>query len=507
MGSSIDGREEEIMKIKLCLITILVGIMSATATSGSTLHAAEYNTLSTTNFNRDSTYLDTFIPAQMYTLNIPGVTACVIKDGQIIWTGAYGYADISQSIEAADTTLFMLASISKNVTGTAMMQLWENDSFDLDDNINDYLPFSVIHPLYPDSVITFDMLLTHTSGIIDRNSTLAPLFHWGGDSPIPLDTFLYNYLTPGGYYYQPNNFSSWTPGTGYSYSNVTSTLVGYLVEVITDSFPTYCYDYIFAPLEMYETSWFLAGLDTSNVAIPYQYTGGQFVPYGHWGHPIYPSFQLRTNTLQLARFLIAFMQYGEIDTVRILDSATVALMTTVHDSVLAPNQGLHWKRQTLGGRLLWGHDGATLGVGTAMWYCRDEDSGVIILTNGEPDSLTTIMHELFEYAAQHGIAENNIAPAIIAKLHVTPNPFHSNTEIRYSILDTRFSMTNPKLGIYDACGRLVRSFNLESSIENQESAISWHGDDNAGRKLPSGTYFVILKSDEYTETQKLLLVR
>ena len=73
----------------------------------------------------DSTELDSFIVETMNTEHIPGVAACVVKDGQVIWTGTYGWAHIEDSIEVADTTVFLLASISKTVTAMALMQLWE----------------------------------------------------------------------------------------------------------------------------------------------------------------------------------------------------------------------------------------------------------------------------------------------------------------------------------------------------------------------------------------------
>lgn len=92
-------------------------------------------------------------------------------------------------------------------------------------------------------------------------------------------------------------------------------------------------------------------------------------------------------------------------------------------------------------------------------------------------------------------------------LNVLPNPFLYTTKIRYSILDSRLMIENPTIRIYDATGRLVRSFNPESTIENQESAISWYGDDNAGRKLPDGIYFVTLQTTERTLTEKVILLR
>lgn len=61
--------------------------------------------------------------------------------------------------------------------------------------------------------------------------------------------------------------------------------------------------------------------------------------------------------------------------------------------------------------------------------------------------------------------------------------------------------------IYDVSGRLVKSFNLESNIQNQGSTISWHGDDDAGRKLPSGVYFITLQAGDYRTAEKVLIIR
>ena len=346
--------------------------------------------------------LDSFIVETMDTYHVPGLSACVVKNGQILWTGAYGYANIEHDIEVADTTVFILASISKTFTAVALMQLWEEGLFGLDDDINDYLPFSVVNPGHPDSVITFRMLTAHTSSINDNWSVLESLVVWGGDSPIPLDTFLVNYLVPGGVYYDSSmNFNPLAPGNQWDYCSVGIGLVAYLVEAISGtSFDRYCQDSIFTPLEMHETSWFLAGLDTSNIAQPYYYAGGTYHPYEHWGFAAYPAAQLRSSMLQLVRFLIAFMQKGQIDSVRILDSATVDSMTTVQYPEIRSNQGLVWYMRLVNGRWVWGHPGGYYGCRTVISYYPEESSGVVILTNGESSTGRHLIEaELYEFVS------------------------------------------------------------------------------------------------------------
>lgn len=348
--------------------------------------------------------LDWFINMQMAALHVPGLAACAVKDGQVDWAGHYGYANIANGIEVADTTLFMLASISKTVTGTAVMQLWEDGLFGLDDDINDSLSFSVRNPSHPSTPITFRMLMTHTSSINDYWPTLDALRSWGHDSPIPLRTFMAGYLTPGGTYWNAGNFNSWGPGQIFDYSNVGAALTAYLLEVMSptyDSFAQYCSDSIFTPLGMDETSWYLSDLDINNLAVPYSWNGSFYVPYNQYSDPWFPSVSLRTSTLQLARFLIAYLQHGQIDGVRILDSTTVDLMTTVQWPSGPPTGfpwGLYWFNPSAGTHSLWGHDGYYYGVRTVMTFCPREHTGVIVLTNGESAyAWYTVLEHLFDY--------------------------------------------------------------------------------------------------------------
>ena len=93
---------------------------------------------------------------------------------------------------------------------------------------------------------------------------------------------------------------------------------------------------------MNKTSWFLANLDQNKIATPYRFNGNYWTE-GHRGWAAYPAAQLRTSAIQLSRFLSAYIQKGQLDNVRILDSTTVALMTTVQYPAIEPLQGLIWR--------------------------------------------------------------------------------------------------------------------------------------------------------------------
>jgi hypothetical protein len=106
-----------------------------------------------------------------------------------------------------------------------------------------------------------------------------------------------------------------------------------------------------------------------------------------------------------------------------------------------------------------------------------------------------------------GIEELVVEKPLAFNLQVNPNPFTDRTQIRFTIHDSRSTIENTALSIYDASGRLVKSFNHESCIMDHGSAISWDGTDQLNRRLPSGVYFVNLSTEKQSETRKVLLVR
>ncbi len=346
--------------------------------------------------------INDFIISEMYAYHIPGLSASIVRNNRILWTGSYGYANISQNLPVKDTTLFMLASISKTITGTALMQLYEQGYFDLDDPINDYLPFQVHNPMFPLKKITFRMLLTHTSSIRDNWGVLSPLY-LPGDPVIPLGEYLKEYLTPRGeYYHRFLNFYHQRPGTDWHYCNEAAALAGYLVEVISDMpFDEYCEINIFKPLDMDETAWFLADLNISHIAVPYGWNGTNFISYGQYGYPDYPNGQLRTSATQLSHFLLMMMNNGEYNSTRILKESTVDLMLTPqipsYMMTYPSQQGIIWMQDnTCPGRTLWGHDGGDPGVATYMFFEPETNIGVITLTNGNSDP-SRIFSALFTY--------------------------------------------------------------------------------------------------------------
>jgi CubicO group peptidase (beta-lactamase class C family) len=356
----------------------------------------------------------TDLDAQLAAQDVPGLAAAIVKGDRILCTAAAGTADFDQHRPVTPDTLFLIASVSKLVTATALMQLYERGKFRLGDDINHYLPFRITVPQAPDSPITFRQLLTHTGSIDDNDaiincpgtcnygSRLGAMVTRGADSPILLADFIRGYFEPGGVYYDSDeNFQGGPPGTIYDYSNMGFVLIGYLVETIAGMpFDRYCDESIFKPLGMQETSWRLAGIDRSLLAMPYDKAAAGWVAYGHYGEPDYPDGMLRTSVNELARFLLAFMQGGSNEGAEILGPATVQEMLR-SQTALEKSQGLGWMRRTLDGRTLWGHDGSDNGATAAMWFDPEAEEGVILFSNGVTTDEGPLLVKLIREAARY----------------------------------------------------------------------------------------------------------
>jgi CubicO group peptidase (beta-lactamase class C family) len=112
-------------------------------------------------------FMNGAVNASLKAHHIPGATVAVVKDGQIIFSKGYGYADIEERKPVlANETLFRVGSVSKLFIWTAAMQLAEEGRLDLDADINVYLKEFQIPATYS-KPITFKDLMAHTPGFED----------------------------------------------------------------------------------------------------------------------------------------------------------------------------------------------------------------------------------------------------------------------------------------------------------------------------------------------------
>lgn len=362
------------------------------------LQANSQATIQNSSVNSDLIPQDLFnqiIETVMINSNISGLSACIIKGDKEVWKGNFGLASREKNMEVNDSTTFTLYSISKTFTGIALMQLHEKDSFDLDDPINDYLPFQVVHPDYPNKEITFRMLMCHISGIIDNWSVISPLIVYNQDTQVGMKEFIEGYFTPGGAYYNPAaSFANYMPGSDFTYSNVGATLGGYLIEVISQQpFHEYMEDNILLPLQMERSKYYLAQSDTSNMAVKYAYSGGQFQALGFMSGPLLPAGFLHTTIDDMSRYLRMLINRGTYDGTYILDSTLFESMISAQYPGIESSAGLFFSYDNTND--LWGHYGGSNGVKTAMFFDKEEDWGVVVLSNGggEPWDILTMLYQ------------------------------------------------------------------------------------------------------------------
>jgi CubicO group peptidase (beta-lactamase class C family) len=315
--------------------------------------------------------------------------AAVVRGNTLLWSGATGTANKELEVRADDNTVFLIASISKTVTATAVMQLVEDGMLDLDEDINTYLPFAFNNPKQSDAVITLRHLLAHTSGLSDiyLGSVASDLTTKSGDPELSLTDFCRAFFTPEGAFYYPATFTSTPPGTAFNYSNLGFTLVGCIVEaVVGRPFDTFTERHIFAPLGMTRTSWRVADFQVEDMAMPYGHYGEV---YGNYTFPFYPAGGLRTTVKDLSKFLRAFMLGGTLDGQTILQPAGVQELRRVQYPNVEDAQwrGLGWTELEFTDetktKTFLGHSGNVPGGSTLMAYNPATKIGAIIFTNGE----------------------------------------------------------------------------------------------------------------------------
>lgn len=329
--------------------------------------------------------LDSFILKAMEQGHIPGVAAAIIKGDKVVWAKGYGMANFELGTTVSLDTPFFLASVSKTVTATALMQLRDEGAFALDDDVNDTLPFDIVNPFTSISRLTYRQLLTHTAGLRDNWSVMGPLYV-PGDSPWQLREFHPEYWLRGGQFYDPvNNYYNWAPGSTYAYCNQGFSLLGLLGQNLSGRpFEDLCKQRIFEPLGMTNSSFRLKDFDQAKLAMPYIWNSAtqRYVAQGHYGYPDWPAGTLRSSILDLASFLRAYVNEGTTEGVQLLPASTVAEMLTVQFPAPDP-QGLcfYYIEPPFAGRVV-GHDGGDPGVLTDMYFRPADDTGVILLANG-----------------------------------------------------------------------------------------------------------------------------
>src|SRR3984893_19305598 len=151
--------------------------------------------------------------------HVPGVSVAVVENGQYAWGAGFGFADLENNAPVSEHTLFRLASISKSLTATAAMQLWERKQLDLDAPVQKYCPS------FPQkqSLITTRQVMGHLAGIRHYKSSSQDDLEVGNTKHFE------NPIQAGLDFFKNDPLLS-DPGKQFHYSTQGYTLVGCVIE-------------------------------------------------------------------------------------------------------------------------------------------------------------------------------------------------------------------------------------------------------------------------------------
>jgi CubicO group peptidase (beta-lactamase class C family) len=281
--------------------------------------------------------------------NVPGIVSLVARNGKIVHWKAYGMAENQTGRKMKRDDIFRIASQSKAITSTAVMMLWEEGKFKLDDPISKYIPeFKNQQVLksfqYSDTTwtgepvkneITIRNLLSHTSGIgygiIDGDERFKMIYAKAGIT----DLFTTEKITIAESVKKlailPLHHS---PGESFTYSEGLDVL-GYFIEVVSGMpFDEFLKTHIFDPLEMNDTRFYFPYEKANRLVAVQQKVNGNWekypVTFYDTDYPVKGAKSffsggagLSSTAKDYATFLQMYLNGGEYNGVRILSRTTV----------------------------------------------------------------------------------------------------------------------------------------------------------------------------------------
>ncbi len=300
--------------------------------------------------------------------DLPGVQALVVRKGKIVYNKAFGMADNATGRKMQTDDIFRIASQTKAITATAVMMLWEEGRFQLDDPISRYIPefknAGVLKTFrYSDTTwttqladreITIRHLLTHTSGIgygfIDGDERFRLIYQKAGitDAFTTEKVILAENIKKLAKLPLHHN-----PGEKFTYSEGLDVL-GYFIEIISGKpFDVFLRERLFNPLGMTDT-WFYLPTDKAKRLVAVEKPEN-----GKWVHqpekPVDPDYPVKgaktyfaggaglcSTAKDYATFLQMYLNGGELNGVRILSRTTVNTILANHTGNLMSGPGRYY---------------------------------------------------------------------------------------------------------------------------------------------------------------------
>ncbi|MEK6325669.1 MAG: serine hydrolase [Acidobacteriota bacterium] len=341
--------------------------------------------------------LQVWLDAQRAYQQIPGVSAAVVYDQQLLWSAGFGYADVSRKTPATPSTIYSICSISKLFTSIGVMQLRDEGKLRIDDPVARYIPWFKIKrsdPLGPE--ITIEGLLTHSSGL-PRESDFP---YWTGpEFAFPTREQIKERLA--------SQETLYPAETYFQYSNLGLTLAGELIASVSgEPYEAYVGKRILEPL----------GLKSTTPEIPEKERGGRLatgysallrdgtrvpVPF-FMARGIAPAAGYASTAEDLARF--ASWQFRVLERKggeEVLRSNTLREMHRVHwvDPDLETMWGLGFSVSKSEGKIFVGHGGSCPGFRTQLLLKPDEKLATIFMANAQGVNTGEFVQKMYDIVA------------------------------------------------------------------------------------------------------------
>ena len=307
--------------------------------------------------------VDNFVQAQLASQKIPGLSLAVIRNGEVIKSRGYGLADLEHQVPATEDTVYLLASVTKQFTATAVMMLVQDGKIKLDEPIGRYLENT------PEAWngITIRHLLTHTGGL----SRIIPYQRDPGwmTSPHSLAEILKLSTA------EPVLFP---PGDKFSYSNTGYCLLGYVIEKVSGkSYWDFLHERIFQPLGMNATR------NSDPTAIIPDRAGAYSVRRDGWinqPHP-HPSVGFSAGCLMSTVRDMAKWDAALWGDKLLRQTVLQEMWTPAHVAKGESTYGFGWNIRETGGHRFVGHNGEFVGTSTQIMRFLDDKLTIILLIN------------------------------------------------------------------------------------------------------------------------------
>ncbi len=318
-------------------------------------------------------FVDGVMAAQFEAYRLVGGVVSIVHQGRILLAKGYGWADLARKRKAdPDRSLFQIGSVSKLFIWTAVMQLVEEQKLDLEADVNQYLtsfkiPDAYAHP------IRLKHLLSHTAGFEDR---VIGLFGRSAADLRPLQEVLIEAM--------PARVRP--PGELASYSNYGTALAAHIVSLVSGlPWERYVEERILKPLGMDHSTPRQPVPDhlSSHLSQGYAFQSDVASAGGFEYIPLAPAGAVRASAADMARFMLAQLQMGQLGDAQILQRPTAELMRQpLFRHAPGVNAMLHgYMQRDRGGHMALGHGGDTIYFHSDLVLLPESATGIFVSFN------------------------------------------------------------------------------------------------------------------------------